>query len=459
MLKHGFTSACLLLVVAVADAQTPLPAFTRNDRIVIVAPHPDDEVLACAGVIQQACAAGADVRVIYVTNGDHNQIAFKLYSGAIFLTGRGYQRFGEKRHSEAIAATGRLGLKSDHLTFLGYPDWGLQQMWRDYWEDAKAFRSDATRVSAVPYKGSYSYQKPYRPEALSTDIKTLLARFRPTRVFAPHPAEANADHRAVANFTRLALLELEPRGLAPQLLHYVIHFGDWPKPYHYHPDELLTAPTRLRDDGEWFSLPLTPQQTKTKYNAILDNATQLTTRQFYLVAFARANELFVTAPRERIINLPTDAAPDWRQAVRNKAIKLDNTTSIPLQETEFLRQGDCLIAAIDFNNRLGPRSNVHLFLYGHQRGADFARLPKIHVNVNPLGNVHVYDDDRKRIPDHGVTRVATIADKLIVRVPLRLLGGTDLDYIFTATRANFGTISTDDNAWELHKLDPPPPRG
>jgi LmbE family N-acetylglucosaminyl deacetylase len=440
----------LLGAATLADAQNPLPPFTSHDRIVIIAPHPDDEVLACAGVIQQAGAAGADVRVIYLTNGDHNQIAFKLYSGAIFLTGRGYQRFGEKRRSEAVAATGRLGLTSDHLTFLGYPDWGLQQMWRDYWEDTKAFRSDATRVSAVPYKNNYSYQKPYRPEALYSDLKTLLATFRPTTVFAPHPAEANADHRAVANFTHLALLELAPRGITPQVLHYVIHFGDWPKPYHYHPDAQLTAPTRLRDDGEWFSLPLTRQQTETKHLAILDNATQLTTRQFYLVAFARANELFSTLPRERVIHLPDDASTDWRQAVRQRAIRTD-TASIPWTETTLLRQGDHLIAAVDFDNRLGPRSNAHLFLYGCQRGADFATLPKVHINVNPLGNVHVYDDDRRRVPDHGVTRLATIADKLVLRVPLRLLGGSDLDHLFTATRATFGT-SHDDTAWRLYQF-------
>ncbi len=475
MLFHRSSLLLLLLgAAAVVDAQKPMPPFTSKDRVAIVAPHPDDETLATAGVIQQARAAGADVRIIYLTNGDHNQIAFKLYSGSLFMSARTYRNFGEKRLTEAVAATAHLGLKYEQLTFLGYPDWGLQTLWRDYWEDTNAFRSDATRADAVPYKEDYGYQHPYRPESVLANLKAILTEFRPTIVFTPHPAEANGDHRATANFTRLALLELEPTGLRPQLFHYVIHFGDWPKPYHYHPDERIHVPTLLQDNGDWFSLPLTRQQTETKYKAILENATQLTTRQFYLVAFARANELFAKLPRERVVNLPPDLVPDWRQAVRNEAIKLNphppipklngthhnnEPTSISLKETAFLRQGDDLIAAIDFHNRLGPRSNVHLFLYGYQRGTDFANLPKIHINVNPLGHVHVFDDDRKRITDHGVTKTASISDKLILRVPLKLLGGNKLDHLFTATRANLGEISADDTAWQLYELEPGDPRG
>jgi hypothetical protein len=41
-----------------------------NERILIIAPHPDDEVLACGGLIQQALALGDSVWVVYVTAGD-----------------------------------------------------------------------------------------------------------------------------------------------------------------------------------------------------------------------------------------------------------------------------------------------------------------------------------------------------------------------------------------------------
>ncbi|MDE1886478.1 MAG: PIG-L family deacetylase, partial [Xanthomonadaceae bacterium] len=38
--------------------------FTPTDRILIVAPHPDDESIATGGLIQAARAGGAAVRVI-----------------------------------------------------------------------------------------------------------------------------------------------------------------------------------------------------------------------------------------------------------------------------------------------------------------------------------------------------------------------------------------------------------
>ena len=41
-------------------------------KIAVLAPHPDDESLGTGGLIQQALAAGAEVRVIFVTDGDNN---------------------------------------------------------------------------------------------------------------------------------------------------------------------------------------------------------------------------------------------------------------------------------------------------------------------------------------------------------------------------------------------------
>src|SRR5499427_9522899 len=43
---------------------------TRSESIVIFAPHPDDEVIGCAGIIMQALARGARVKVVDITSGD-----------------------------------------------------------------------------------------------------------------------------------------------------------------------------------------------------------------------------------------------------------------------------------------------------------------------------------------------------------------------------------------------------
>jgi LmbE family N-acetylglucosaminyl deacetylase len=456
----------MVATAACALAQSNLPPFTARDRIVIVAPHPDDEVLGAGGVIQQALADGADVRVIYLTNGDHNQIAFKLYNHALFLRPHQYLAFGEKRRKEGTAATGSLGLPADHLTFLGYPDWGTLRIWRDYWGSSAPFRSDATRAAAVPYKEDFAYQHPYKPQAITADFETLFRRFRPTKIFVTHPCDTNPDHRAAANFVRLALLALDAEGMHPQLYYYVIHFGRWPRPVHYHPEVAIAPPRLLLDDGDWMKLPLTTEQTRCKYEAILRNRTQLTDSQYALVAFARANELFATIDVPRVPNLPPGMPPDWRKAVRNKAVvvvpgeqgeKLNDDESarpddesIALAQTMFLRQGNDLIAQIELKTRLGKRTNVHLLLYGYKRGEDFARLPKIKIDITPLGGLHVYDGEN-RLSNTGIT-VTSVANRFFVCVPLPLLGGNSLHYVFTATRANLGEINADDTAWRLFAL-------
>ena len=456
--------ACLAGVVA-GRAEPLFPLPTKGERLVIVAPHPDDEVLGCGGLIQQAVAAGADVRVIYLTNGDHNQMAFKLYSGRIHLGPKDYFKFGERRRTEAIAATKLLGLKAENLVFLGYPDWGELRIWRDYWATNKVFTSDATRTNAVPYSEEYGYRHPYRPQSVVADFCAVLRDFKPARVFVTHPSDANADHRATANFVRLALLQLADEGLQPKLYFYVIHFGDWPRPPHYHPELGLTPPPLLLDNGDWMTLPILPVQTETKYQAILANQTQTTTRQYYLVSFARTNELFATITPDRVPFLPAGPEPDWQQAVRAKMLTIvpddarqrtdppstsPATKMIPLEAIDFARQNGDLIAVVGLKNRLGKRTGVHLTLFPYQRSVPFEMMPKVEISVPPLWEFHVLVNGM-RVHDSGVT-VTSIGNRLIVRVPMRLLGGKALDHLFAAARAHWGEIASDDTAWQLLEL-------
>ena len=63
----------LLGVAAAQAAETRLPAMapvTAQDSLLIVAPHPDDESLCCAGLIHMARQAGARVAIVWITNGD-----------------------------------------------------------------------------------------------------------------------------------------------------------------------------------------------------------------------------------------------------------------------------------------------------------------------------------------------------------------------------------------------------
>ena len=184
------------------------------------------------------------------------------------------------------------------------------------------------------------------------------------------------------------------------------------------------------------------------------------------MSFARADEIFATIDVLPVPTVPADAVINWRKAVHSKVIGLtpeepstrtstehalfDELAAMELEETAYLRQGEDLIAQITLRNRLGKRANVHLLLYGYKRGSDFATLPKLHINITPFGNVHVFDD-RKRVKEEDV-KVISIGNHFIVRVPLRLLGDEAPDLLFTATRANLGEVAADDTAWHLFSL-------
>src|SRR6478609_2017631 len=63
---------------APAPAAAPTPAPTpelsipidRNTRLLVISPHPDDETLGAAGLIQRVRARGGAVRVVLMTSGD-----------------------------------------------------------------------------------------------------------------------------------------------------------------------------------------------------------------------------------------------------------------------------------------------------------------------------------------------------------------------------------------------------
>ena len=87
----------------------PELALRPDDRILVLAPHPDDETLSSGGLIQQAQALGLPVHVLFLTYGDNNEWAFSLYRGALSLDPTTVLEGGLVRHQEALNATARSG--------------------------------------------------------------------------------------------------------------------------------------------------------------------------------------------------------------------------------------------------------------------------------------------------------------------------------------------------------------
>ena len=80
------------------------------DRVVVVAPHPDDEVLACGLLLAAAVERGLAVRVIAVTDGE------------AAYPGHDPDELARLRRREQVAALAELGIGADAVHRVGLPD-------------------------------------------------------------------------------------------------------------------------------------------------------------------------------------------------------------------------------------------------------------------------------------------------------------------------------------------------
>lgn len=294
----------------------------RGDRVLVFAPHCDDETLAVGGIIQRARAAGAEVRVVFMTNGD----GFPLSAGREFakvrLNPEDYVRLGLVRQNEALAALRTAGLPPGEVTFLGYPDQGLAPMWMRKWSPPDVFVSPHTRRSRSPYLNSYTRGALYCGENVLADVRRVLEEYRPTLVLCPHPSDNHPDHWATYAFVTAALhgREMATRPEAMQGL-YIVHRGDWPVPQGYHPTEDLAPPAALSGlHTSWYRFPLSVGEQDTKLAALRAYVSQLGVMKRFLLSFVRTNELVGVRTRGPVTDVPDGSilvdgyVDDWAKA-------------------------------------------------------------------------------------------------------------------------------------------------
>jgi LmbE family N-acetylglucosaminyl deacetylase len=159
----------------------------------LIAPHPDDEAVACSIILHRALLKGATVRVVYVTDGDNNPWPQRLLERKWGLNAADRKRWGKLRRAEALAALRVLGLRHDDAEFLALPDQGMTDL----------LLADGN--------------------SLVTRVARLMAEWRPTDVLLPSLSDTHPDHSAVAVLLRLAL-EDQRAGEAPiRQWSYLVH--------------------------------------------------------------------------------------------------------------------------------------------------------------------------------------------------------------------------------------------
>jgi len=444
---------CLLSFGARADqSNMGKLVLSPTDRILILAPHPDDEVLGAGGVIQQAVAQKLPVKVVFLTYGDSNQWSFLLYRKHPVVFPAAVETMGLVRHDEAISASRILGVPSQNLTFLGYPDFGTLNIWYYHWNQRPAYRSIMTRVIAVPYKGAYRPGAPYKGEEIVKDLRSILRDYKPTKIFVSHPADHNGDHLALYLYLRVALWD-EGMDNQVQLFPYLIHYLTWPKPKGFHPEIDLTPPEALASDEVWTQYHLTPLQMETKEKALEAHKTQYFSSPRYLLSFVKFNELFGDFP-------PLKLHLNESVSIISGRRKLMTTMELPDELNERERSAfvgvdwkslrwepENLIVTIGLSKPLAQDVETSIYFFGYSDKTPFGQMPKINVRLGVL-SYNVYDQTKHL--DQQVVTVNRTPNDITITVPLKLLGYPQK--ILTSARTSLGNFPLDNASWVVVEL-------
>jgi len=187
-------SALLILVVLLLNVGWPIaaksaayvvPEVDREDvfanrQVLLIVPHEDDEINVLSGVIEQYTAAGSEVNVVFVTNGDS-------------------ETSGETRISEALRATALYGIPEENVLFLGYGDTGKEQTTHLYNATSNAlYRSSAGRTHTYGTKEHPAFRSSdYTRENLISDLQAVLETWLPDTIYCVD-YDAHPDHRATS---------------------------------------------------------------------------------------------------------------------------------------------------------------------------------------------------------------------------------------------------------------------
>ncbi|MBI3996405.1 MAG: PIG-L family deacetylase [Candidatus Omnitrophica bacterium] len=460
--RRGPVLVCCSLMLCVGVGCQPRHTFDvsskaevivrHDDRLLILAPHPDDEVLGCGGIIQKAVAMGVPLRIVFFTYGDNNQWSFLLYRRHPVILPGAIKQMGLVRHDEALAAAALLGVPKDHLAFLGYPDFGTLHIWNDHWGVEEPYQSMLTRARAVPYANAQRPGAAYKGEEVLRDLTSILREFRPTKIFVSHPADHMPDHRALYLFTRVALWDMEQE-MTPQLFPYLVHFAHWPRPRGYHPTQVLEPPATLQADSVWQIHWLSPKEVAHKALALRAHRTQYAYSRRYLTAFMKPNELFGDFP---VVTLRQTSAPlalssEETQPAAEPSEELtdeERAKFVGLEARSIRLEADNVVVSIAFSRPLVEAVQSSVYLFGYRTDRLFAQMPKIHVKLWAL-DYGVYDQDRK-LAKSSVT-VSRQPKQITIRVPLDLLGRPQR--LLTSARTYLGNVPLDWSSWRIMFID------
>ena len=276
----------------------------HNERLLILAPHPDDETLGAGGVARRVLEQGGSVRSVVITAGDAYVGAIQDYLHKRRLTSADYLFYGEKRLEESRMAAKVLAKGYFlHLDLLGFSDGSIYDMLVKHWQRQNPDRSEFTGENHVPYREAEDRGTAQDGQDLRNELLAILQDSKPTLIAFPDVMENDSDHAGLGMFTLLAVHDwLETRNgqhFYPKLLAYLIHWQHgWPPGSDADTafdwsDQPLYLPEDLPLRGHIRScLMLTKSEEGLKREALAQYATQQQAMAPFLAAFVHTTECF-----------------------------------------------------------------------------------------------------------------------------------------------------------------------
>jgi LmbE family N-acetylglucosaminyl deacetylase len=260
------------------------PEINSSTRLLILSPHPDDEVLIAGGLIQRVLKSGGQVKIVYLTPGDSSVGSVIKIDRNLRLAPGDFVALANRRHDEALVATKVLGLNESDLFFLGFPDQGLREVLaREKGDPRGPVVSRSTKLDHVAYSWAYKDGQEYYADNLEADLIEICNSFKPNLVITTHPMDTHPDHKAASEIAEMLKSRLNFKF---DLYLALVHYRDYP------PRGFLYPPKKLFND-RWFSFELTDIEISKKRESLDRYSSQVNGyEKGWYMRFVASNEIF-----------------------------------------------------------------------------------------------------------------------------------------------------------------------
>jgi LmbE family N-acetylglucosaminyl deacetylase len=262
----------------------------------VFSPHPDDESLAAAGLIQRVLRLGGAVKVVFMTTGDGFPEGVEKETRIARPTAQDYRNYGKLRKKEARQALRTLGMKKEDVVFLNFPDGGLRNLLQKHWIDRRPyFRSPFTLEDRPQLDDTLLPNIEFNGEDVKREVEKLLLDFHPSLIAVADPRDRHPDHCSTYFFVSKSLKAYRKNypTLDSKILTFLVHFRQWPVGSGAGTGAHLNPPEGFPQEADWISLALSDEELANKRKCLMEYHTQMLVMGRYLMSFARANELFL----------------------------------------------------------------------------------------------------------------------------------------------------------------------